>query len=462
MVFSLFRRDKRPRAEPARTPSPRPADEARVAQATPGAAPAGQAAAPDALSPGAPAAAAVRQAAAASRTGASGQQAAAAASVPSAPRPVAAVTPQQVDAPVDDPGPGGLEIGSTGVASVIEQAAILYANDQADSAAEVLGQAIRAEQPGCATPQAWLMLMDLYQFLGRQEAFETLAIDFAARFERSPPTWRDADVVRAAAGERSAGRAAVVLPAVIDAGVARQIEAIDRAAQRDRDLSIDCRGVRALDAAGAGLLDAALDALERGTQQVTLTAPDRLLAAAQAAVQAGRRDDDPGAWRLLLRMLRLVGTQQQFEDASIDYCVTYEVSPPSWEPMPARFRSDEAGVAGASAEPPAPVGSAGLAVVADAPPPRADAYVLAGDLLGAAEPEMAGLLAHAERHAHVFVDCRRLRRVDFAAAGQLLNAVASLRGAGRTVEFDQPNHAVAALLTVMGLPEMATITPRRP
>ena len=458
MVFSLFRRDKRPRAEPARPPSSRPADEARVAQATPAAAPAGHAVAPATAPPapssGVPVASAARADAGVPRASVPGQGAA----PPVAPRPVAAGTPQ-ADAPTDDPFPGGLEIGSTGVASVIEQAAILYANDQADSAADVLGQAIRAEQPGCAMPQAWLMLMDLYQFLGRQEAFETLAIDFAARFERSPPTWREADVVRAAAGERSAGRAAVVLPAVIDAGVARQTEAIDRAAQRDRDLNIDCRGVRALDATGAGLLDAALDALERGTQQVTLTAPDRLLAAARAAVQAGRRDDDSGAWRLLLRMLRLAGTQQEFEDASIDYCVTYEVSPPSWEPMPAHLRSDEAGAPGAGAEPPA---QAAPVAVIDAPPPRADAYVLAGDLLGAAEPEMAGLLAHAERHAHVFVDCRRLRRVDFAAAGQLLNAVASLRGAGRTVEFDQPNHAVAALLTVMGLPEMATITPRRP
>ena len=48
----------------------------------------------------------------------------------------------------------------------------------------------------------------------------------------------------------------------------------------------------------------------------------------------------------------------------------------------------------------------------------------------------------------MFIDCRALRRLDFTAAGQLLNVVAGLRAAGRTVEFDGPNHLVAALLAV--------------
>ena len=77
------------------------------------------------------------------------------------------------------------------------------------------------------------------------------------------------------------------------------------------------------------------------------------------------------------------------------------------------------------------------------------------------EHDTTALRAHAERHAHVFVDCSRLKRLDFVAAGQLLNAVTGLRAAGRTLEFAEPSHLVAALLAVMGLHELATVALRR-
>ncbi len=41
----------------------------------------------------------------------------------------------------------------------------------------------------------WLLLLELYQTLGQQENFEDLAVDYAVRFEVSPPSWSE---VRAA------------------------------------------------------------------------------------------------------------------------------------------------------------------------------------------------------------------------------------------------------------------------
>ncbi|MGK2953621.1 MAG: STAS domain-containing protein [Thiobacillus sp.] len=35
----------------------------------------------------------------------------------------------------------------------------------------------------------WLLLLELYQTLGQQERFEDLAVDYAVRFEVSPPSW---------------------------------------------------------------------------------------------------------------------------------------------------------------------------------------------------------------------------------------------------------------------------------
>jgi ABC-type transporter Mla MlaB component len=50
----------------------------------------------------------------------------------------------------------------------------------------------------------WLLLLELYQTLGQQDNFEDLAVDYAVRFEVSPPSWSEvqaAEVVQAAPTE---------------------------------------------------------------------------------------------------------------------------------------------------------------------------------------------------------------------------------------------------------------------
>ena len=59
------------------------------------------------------------------------------------------------------------------------------------------------------------------------------------------------------------------------------------------------------------------------------------------------------------------------------------------------------------------------------------------------------------------VDCRELRRMDFAAAGELLNEIANLRAHGKNLLFVEPNHLVHALMIVMGMHELAEIRRRK-
>ena len=50
----------------------------------------------------------------------------------------------------------------------------------------------------------WLLLLELYQTLGQMDNFENLAVDYAVRFEVSPPSWSEvqaAEVVQAAPAE---------------------------------------------------------------------------------------------------------------------------------------------------------------------------------------------------------------------------------------------------------------------
>ena len=52
----------------------------------------------------------------------------------------------------------------------------------------------KAHQGGSDQPHVWLLLLHLYQRLGREAAFEEAAIDYAVRFEVSPPSWDKAHI----------------------------------------------------------------------------------------------------------------------------------------------------------------------------------------------------------------------------------------------------------------------------
>ena len=42
---------------------------------------------------------------------------------------------------------------------------------------------------------------------------------------------------------------------------------------------------------------------------------------------------------LLLDAHRLLNLQSEFEETGIQYCITYEVSPPSWEPFSSNIKT---------------------------------------------------------------------------------------------------------------------------
>ena len=65
--------------------------------------------------------------------------------------------------------------------------------------------------------------------------------------------------------------------------------------------------------------------------------------------------------------------------------------------------------------------------------------------------ELQALRAHAANRGEVVVDCRGLRRMEFVAAGDLLNEVVTMRSAGKQVLFVEPNYLVYALMLVMGI-----------
>jgi anti-anti-sigma regulatory factor len=234
----------------------------------------------------------------------------------------------------------------------------------------------------------------------------------------------------------------VKLPAVLDAQIVQSLEQLKRLAAQHAALRLDLSATESIDLVGAELLLRVLTAFKRSTHQLTLIGAERLLAALRRTVEPGRRDASDAGWMLLIETLRLLGRQDEFEESAIQYCVTFEVSPPSWEPAPSTIVvKDEA---------PAPA----------APPPAIDPLDWRGEIEKDGEPFFGRLTVAASGSRHVVIQCRYLRRMAFSSGTTLLALVMKLQGGGIKVEFRDVNALVAALFYLVGITAVATVQVR--
>ena len=193
---------------------------------------------------------------------------------------------------------------------------------------------------------------------------------------------------------------------------------------------------------------------------------EKLFGVLAEAAPTGVRDADPAFWLTRLDALRLANRADQFDETAIDYCVTYEVSPPSWEPVRCQVRISSSGHS--TRTPP-------LSVVSDVQTSFMESVLaddsvgqieqanveLSGQLVGDIGPTLARLDTQLTNAPVVSVNCSRLIRVDFIAAGDLLNWVLAKRSEGRTVQFQDAHRLVALFFGAMGINEHAKVQVRK-
>jgi anti-anti-sigma regulatory factor len=377
-------------------------------------------------------------------------------SVPSAQPASAVEQDDSADAMADDDlgSIDAIEISTSGAGSVIDETAILFANGQAADAQEGLRAALAAEDVGPNVQTAWHMLFELVNQSGDRAAFEQLTMDYVLRFENSPPAWLDYDgqpavtFSRSAGGGDEPGAPVVRLPATIDAGIVKPLETLKAYAATHAALSLDVSATRSIDLVGAELLLRVINAFKRASHELTLIGLDPLCVAVRAAVEAGRRDASDAGWMLLLEVLRLLGKQHDFEETGIQYCITFEVSPPSWEPAPLNMKVKSARAAGAVAAP----------VAASANNP----LEWRGLIEAEGEPHFGRLAVAAREHkGNLVVECRHLRRMAFSAGSALLTLALRLQQTGVTLEFRNVNALIGALLHLLGVTAVTTVHLRR-
>lgn len=329
--------------------------------------------------------------------------------------------------------------------SAVEEAAVLYANERVAEAIAVL-ESFLEENGESRDLQPWLLLFDLYQSQGMKQQFDELSMKFVVRFERSAPVWEPERVLRAAPAEGKRSRPAATGPGVVLKGRVEQAaeEAIQRLftlAKENERVRLDLTQVQAIDASRAKLLAEIMMMVRKAGKSLALAGGREFTALIESLVRGERRREE-AYWRLLFELYEFQNLEREFEDAAVDYAVTFEVSPPSWEPM-----------AQAVGE-----GQEETSVAAET---NSEVFRLEGVLDAAAEYRLRELERHAETRSEVVVDLSGLARVDFTTIGSVIGTLIKLHAAGKKVVLSGPNEMVHAFLEVMGVREYATLVRRK-
>jgi hypothetical protein len=324
--------------------------------------------------------------------------------------------------------------------------------------------------------ETWLTLFDLYRAAGQQDRFESAAIDFAGRFGRSAPQWfsmpeivgrMSQPATSASSGQNAADWTS---PSVFGTQTAAALNAALVKATQPYKLNWTKL---------TSIVEGAVEPLNRlftqwASQNVQLRfiGAEALEKVLRDATPSSDRGVNPAWWKLRMEVLRVMHRPDEFELAALDYCVTYEVSPPSWDSARCDFKALQPD--GSLATRNTIVGEAfrdsvvsGMVPFGDSQMPTISSQLssvatveLSGQILGDGKEAIELLDARLADADIMIISCARLIRIDFTAAGTVLNWVTAREAEGRQLQFSDVHRLVAAFFNVIGISEHARITIR--
>ncbi len=361
----------------------------------------------------------------------------------------------------------------------VEEAAIRFANGDDAGAEQGLLDSVGGE-PGQSRLEDWLSLFDLYRATGQMAPFESQALDFVNRFGRSAPQWFDMpDQVSVMTGKTyqpsvANARAAWVCDGELDAHAVGTLQNV--LLRVSQPWVLDWTPIETVDVKAARALLGIFTLW--GDQDIDLCflGASHLRDVLKALTPSGRRDVEQLWWELRMAALRIMNRPDEFELTALDFCVTYEVSPPGWERPHCRFRSlshnpdAEAGasVLGESSLEQVPSGFSGFSGFHGDTRPEGQSsgynqlglVELSGEIRGDPEALLEKLEQRLVGVDVMIISCRNLIRVDFSAAGTLLNWVSGHHAQGRMVQFVDAHRLVSAFFHVIGITEYAKVVVR--
>lgn len=398
----------------------------------------------------------------------------------------AAVTPPPTPAPVMSAAgftdPLAMDVSEVVHDPELDEAVIAFANADFEQCEKSLSALIADGGRRADHPETWMVLFDLYRATDQHAKFEPLALEYAERFGQSAPQWfslpkqvaqanaaaaaaaKKAPPARQAAPAGDAGAATAVgwsCPATLDEDALAQLRS--QILQMPLPWVLDWSALAHIDAQACHQLSLIMRSWAAETYEMRWVGTQHLLGLLQDAAPTGSRDADPAYWLLRLDVLRLLGRSDQFDEVAIDYCVTYEVSPPSWEVARCKVvNSEEQALTSTTAAQLSKISDVSTSFVEsrfqDEPAMLEVASLeLSGQLVGDIGPILSRLDESLGAATVLNITCAHLIRVDFIAAGDLLNWVLARRGENRLIQLEEANRLVALFFGAMGINEHARV-----
>ena len=314
-----------------------------------------------------------------------------------------------------------------------EEAVILYATGKIGDVTSLLNRRILDHQDE-RDPLPWLMLFDLYEANEQRETFDDLALDYAIRFERSPPTWTPRGTSSGLPANKSLPFAFGPQFSPIDKARLEHflLEAADASS-----VSLDFSQTPAPSAAYARNILTCIDRLRSMGKAIEVIGGPAFVVRMSMA-STGDRMDESG-WLVLLALRSLMDDVNGFEETALAYAIRFEISPPSFA---------------------APTALPGISASPERDPPAENVFRMEGRIGTKAAETLNNFLDFAHGRTEVELDLSRVNRVDFASTGIVLDALIKLQANNTLVVISNANLMVHALLQLIGADQFATLRPR--
>lgn len=209
----------------------------------------------------------------------------------------------------------------------------LFDRGHYDKAEAALAALLQSPQLDDTTAEACsAALLNLYRTTGARANFDTVAIEYAQLFGRSAPEWRSSDLVEGGdsltpAVESSSPHQTWECPAHLGPVDMVALQALSGGAT---STVFDWAALQAIEAEIAQALFTIFSHWASKKAVLHFKGAEALQTTLLIATPVGDNTVDTVWWRLRLEVLRVLGMQEAFDDAAMDYCVTYEISPPAW------------------------------------------------------------------------------------------------------------------------------------
>jgi ABC-type transporter Mla MlaB component len=334
----------------------------------------------------------------------------------------------------------------------MEQAAICFANDQVDDAIAILAADLdTTDGHGLDT---WLMLFDLYQMRGRRADFDELALRFVVRFERSAPVWQEmgkSNKPVAAMPAKAGGPSFLFQTKLTGENIEAMLDQLEKLVADGAPVRVDFGRVEEVEPIAATAVVTRWVKFKKKKAKFQPAGGPALADKLRGKIEVMRRvDDEAPFWLLLLEIYQMLGLQEDFENLAVDYAVTFEVSPPSWDATAKTKTAKE--VAAEEAK---------LRAEAPAAEPVMDAFVFEGAIVSATDAIFQPLHNYASTHTEVRIDFSKVPRVDFVSAGMLMNVLVTLTAQSKQAVIIGANELIVALFRIMGISEVALIVRKK-